>query len=424
MRICSFNVHEWVGPDGRNNLRGVAGFLLDARCDLVALQEVYYGDGDMFGDLDPARELAEGLGLEMVVAEADHDLANVILTRAGVPDDEDDNVSLYADGDPRSAAVCVASVGGVEFRFFATHLNHLRESTRVKQLRKLRAAVERLGGPCLIAGDFNSLRMSDYGPREREAIVRSRERGRVEEAKGDVMAAIDDAGWIDLARWYDAGGSLGDYVANLGSPIPNALSVTTPYGTRVDYAFATRDLAEAIEVKRFEVADCGASDHRPVVLDIGPRSPSRRRAGRSPRGRRKSRPATGDDGDAPRLYHGTCRASAEALLEAGWKPRAGARGPNGGDPAFLYVSTGAPDAAWFAEQIGCDVVLRVRAPLSALGIDPEDSMGSTVQEELAQTAAIGLPAKLTVRRPLRGDDFELVTDPWSEPDGRRPLRRG
>ena len=423
MRVCSFNVHEWVGPDGRNNLHGVAGFLLDARCDLVALQEVYYGDGDTYGDLDPARELAEELGLEMVVVEADHDLANVILTRAHMPDDETDNVSLYADGDPRSAAVCVASVGGVSFRFFATHLNHLRESTRVKQVRKLRAAVGKMGGPCLIAGDFNSLRMADYGQRERDAIVRSRERGRVEEARGEVMAEIDAAGWIDLARLYDAGNSLADYAANLASPIPRSLSVTTPYGTRVDYAFATRDLAEAVEVRRFEVAECDASDHRPILLEIQPKSATRRSGKRAARARPRRAAATADDDDAPGLYHGTCRASADALLKSGWEPRSGARGPNGGDPALLYVSTGAPDAAWFAEQLGCDVVLRVRAPMSSLGIDPEDSMGSTVREELDQTAAVGLPAKLTVRRPLRAEDFETVIDPWSEPDGRHALRR-
>lgn len=242
-------------------------------------------------------------------------------------------------------------------------------------------------------------------------------RARVEEARGEVMDAIDAAGWRDLFRLYDAGNDLAEYARNIGSPIPRSMSVTTPYGTRVDYAFGNRAFVEAYEVSAAEVDPCGASDHQPIVIDFIPRRPRARSPRRSTAGSRGRGGvvAGGDDEGPAALYHGTCAASAESLLRSGWSPRKGPRGPNGGDPAYLYVSTGAPDALWFAEQLGCDVVLRVTAPPSHLGIDPEDSVGATVAAELEHARKHRLPAKLTVRRPLGPEAFERVPEPWSEP---------
>ncbi len=112
--------------------------------------------------------------------------------------------------------------------------------------------------------------------------------------------------------------------------------------------------------------------------------------------------------DVRRLYHGTCPPNAAALLREGWAPRTGRRGPNGGNPAYLYVSSDPQDARWFAEQRGCDTVVEVRdVPPDALGVDPEDGLGKTVEDEIEQARRVNLPAKLTIRRPIPASHFRV-----------------
>lgn len=119
----------------------------------------------------------------------------------------------------------------------------------------------------------------------------------------------------------------------------------------------------------------------------------------------------------PVLFHGTTRESAKLLLKKGWAPRKQfAPTANGGRPQFLYVSTGWQDALWFAEQMGEDTVLAIHdITRDMVGIDPEDGMGGTVEEELAKAKKIKFPAKLTIRVPIGPSHFRLFAI-----DDRRP----
>lgn len=117
------------------------------------------------------------------------------------------------------------------------------------------------------------------------------------------------------------------------------------------------------------------------------------------------------DDTPPALYHGTCAGSAKVFLEKGWQPNSGPRGSNMGQPRYLYVSTGVEDAAWFAEEKGCDTVVQITGvPWSALRPDPEDAMDSNrpAKEEVAAAMRLRLPAKLVITQPVDAAQFQVV----------------
>lgn len=73
------------------------------------------------------------------------------------------------------------------------------------------------------------------------------------------------------------------------------------------------------------------------------------------------------------MFHGTCPDSAEKLLNDGWKPNEWMQGGNLGKRDLLYLASDPKNARWFANEKGCDVVLKVRnIPMDRLTIDPED----------------------------------------------------
>lgn len=107
------------------------------------------------------------------------------------------------------------------------------------------------------------------------------------------------------------------------------------------------------------------------------------------------------------LYHGTCPESAEILLSKGWSPRTGHVGGNMGQSQYLYLTTDPEDALWFAQEKGCDTVVKVSGvPLSYLKVDPEDGVGDTVEDEL--NSKMGLPGKVVLYRPLESNHFSLT----------------
>lgn len=107
------------------------------------------------------------------------------------------------------------------------------------------------------------------------------------------------------------------------------------------------------------------------------------------------------------LYHGTCEASANALVNNGWVPNSGTTGSNMGQSRFLYLTTGREDALWFAEQKGCYSIVEVRdIPMSFLRVDPEDGMADSVHEEINNL--YGLPGKLVLTRALGAEHFRLL----------------
>lgn len=112
----------------------------------------------------------------------------------------------------------------------------------------------------------------------------------------------------------------------------------------------------------------------------------------------------------PALYHGTSRENAKILCERGWAPRpSGIYGPNLGNPRFLYVTTMAEDAQWFADRHQDGVVLAIRnIRHDDVIVDPEGGVGWTVEEELAIAARNNGPAKFALLMPTPSDQFSMA----------------
>ena len=111
--------------------------------------------------------------------------------------------------------------------------------------------------------------------------------------------------------------------------------------------------------------------------------------------------------DTITLYHGTCPESAKILLANGWTPRTSSPGANMGQSQYLYITIDAEDALWFAQEKGCDTVLKVdNVPISILRVDPEDGVSDTVYDELNSSS--GAPGKVVAFRPLGKEHFSVV----------------
>lgn len=109
------------------------------------------------------------------------------------------------------------------------------------------------------------------------------------------------------------------------------------------------------------------------------------------------------------LYHGTCKENAISLIENGWQPKEGYIGANQGQSKYLYLTTEPEDAMWFAEEKGCDTVVKIEnIPLSFLRPDPEDEAGYSMSDLLDRIKNTPFPAKFALLKALSSDYFSLL----------------
>lgn len=111
------------------------------------------------------------------------------------------------------------------------------------------------------------------------------------------------------------------------------------------------------------------------------------------------------------LYHGTCEHNANELLKNGWSPNQIGQGGNMGQPQYLYVSTEPEDALWFAEEKGCNTVLKIiNTPIESLKFDPEDGCADLFDYSI-DVALKKLeneyqsPIKFVITKPLGNEHF-------------------
>jgi endonuclease/exonuclease/phosphatase family metal-dependent hydrolase len=156
--ICTWNVHECVGRDGRRDPARVAAVLDQIGADVLALQEVH-SDERAGGPLDQARFLGESLGMELVsgftLERRGGRYGNLLLTRLPVRAARRHDLSV-ARREPRGALDVDVDVAGGRLRIVATHLGR-RAAERAAQARRLLDRVEAPGpGESLVVvGDWN-----------------------------------------------------------------------------------------------------------------------------------------------------------------------------------------------------------------------------------------------------------------------------
>jgi len=109
------------------------------------------------------------------------------------------------------------------------------------------------------------------------------------------------------------------------------------------------------------------------------------------------------------MYHGTCQASAVAMVSNGWQPRSGFIGGNMGQSKYLYVTSDPENAMWFAEENGCNTILKISdIPRDFLKVDPEDGGGLSFQEMLSFMSAFKMPGSFVLTQPLGPEHFSML----------------
>ncbi|MEJ2189937.1 MAG: endonuclease/exonuclease/phosphatase family protein [Acidobacteriota bacterium] len=155
IRVATYNVHGFIGRDGRRDLARVAQVITGLECVAVGLQEV-----DSRGATTTVRELEDRTGMQAVagptIIEPDGDYGNVLLTKSRGLDSEEHDLTVPGR-EPRGAILArLRAAEGVVFTMIVTHLG-LRRQERRRQVEMLLdiCGSTRIRGPLVLAGDFN-----------------------------------------------------------------------------------------------------------------------------------------------------------------------------------------------------------------------------------------------------------------------------
>lgn len=158
LHLASYNVHSWVGRDGRRDAQRAIDVIRELGAHVVALQEVRLLDPERAKPLielcdEQSYQLIEGITLHY----RDAPYGNVLLTRLPVRSTSQIDLSVFRF-EPRGAVAVDVECSGRIARIVATHLG-LWGWERRRQVRRLLRWIEGIGGepPAVLAmaGDFN-----------------------------------------------------------------------------------------------------------------------------------------------------------------------------------------------------------------------------------------------------------------------------
>lgn len=157
-RVTSYNIHVGKGTDTVLDLERIARVLERTNADAIALQEVD-DRTQRTGRVDQAKWLAERLRMTYVYGPAMEFQGGrygvAVLTKHRVIAQQ--VVRLPDGNEPRVAvAVEIEQPGGARATFVAVHLDHVANDTlRYAQAQRLAQFLDGIGGPWILAGDFN-----------------------------------------------------------------------------------------------------------------------------------------------------------------------------------------------------------------------------------------------------------------------------
>jgi endonuclease/exonuclease/phosphatase family metal-dependent hydrolase len=154
--LATYNVHRWIGADGRRDPDRVLSVIRELDADVVGLQEMTYPEkaGKPFG----LAYIAEKTGMQLhpgpTLLRREGPFGNAVLTSLPVHRLRRIDLSMR-EREPRGALDMELVFGTGTFRVLVTHLG-LRERERRPQVETLLRLVESGSAePVVLMGDFN-----------------------------------------------------------------------------------------------------------------------------------------------------------------------------------------------------------------------------------------------------------------------------
>lgn len=159
-RMMSYNIHHGAGTDGAINLPRIASVILNARVDVVGLQEVDRRT-TRSGGVDQPAELARLTGMHYYFAKNINyqggEYGNAVLSRFPIRQQTHSLLQrLNTSTEQRGANRLIIDVGGVEVVLINTHLEHTDQAERLHSISQLKVMAQTYGSrPVIFCGDFN-----------------------------------------------------------------------------------------------------------------------------------------------------------------------------------------------------------------------------------------------------------------------------
>jgi len=278
MRILTFNIHGWRTADGEPNWQQVTKVVRASGADIIGLNEVYHpvADPDRANSysLSPLLErVADELGMYAVFGPClrwpatdempEKSYGNGLLSRWPIIASAAHHLTPVPEKEQRGLLEGrILLPDGRNFTAYVTHLDHTDEATRLIQLRALRTwTIRDRNRPHVVLGDFNAVSPWDFAHRPDDLLRLVAEHppsGPLLEERGmQVISQMEKAGYVDAMRAVDQPGQ--------GTFIRAAVPL------RIDYIFLSASLAPSLRSVQVWQEEPGqeASDHRPVIVDIG-----------------------------------------------------------------------------------------------------------------------------------------------------------
>lgn len=251
--------NEGAGPGERfmKSNRAVVDVLRELDADILALQDV---KAEEEREMKPLSDLAAALGMNYVFAESwAPEYGNAVLSKW--PIKKFQVQKIFDDTDFRNVLKTTIDVPEVgEVNFYCTHLDHLDENWRMKQIN---AIIESDSEPHILAGGLNSLEECDYSQERWTDIVKYYEEIGKPTPKTEVMRFLKDKQYTDAKEF--AGECESVVMIAKGQSVQG----TCKYGTRLDYILASPGLEyEFVPGSYAVLSSKGTSDHHIVKVDL------------------------------------------------------------------------------------------------------------------------------------------------------------
>jgi endonuclease/exonuclease/phosphatase family metal-dependent hydrolase len=227
IKVMSYNIHHGISRSGKLDVDSIAEVIKESSAHIVGLQEV---DSRFVRSFfrDQAKELAEKLDMYYYFGEnftlLGAGYGNAVLSK--FPIVSASNLQLNGKGEQRGVVSARVDIYGKEIDFLVTHLS-LNRAIRDTQLQQIRRYIQLLEGEVILVGDFNS----------------THEAGEIMYIERELREAVKEMGRDELYTFVGRNGTK----------------------ERIDYVF----LSPEITVSDVYTIDSDASDHLPLVADIG-----------------------------------------------------------------------------------------------------------------------------------------------------------